>query len=49
MIKIIIFFMAQYIGTDFMNPQLFDRIIDTKDKNIYIPKYIDDLDYNYWK
>ena len=32
-----------------MNPQSFYRAIDTRDKDIDIPKYIDDLDYNYWK
>ncbi|MBQ9853577.1 MAG: hypothetical protein IJO57_00905 [Bacilli bacterium] len=43
------FLMEHYIGTDLMNPQSFYRAIDTRDKDIDIPKYIDDLDYNYWK
>ena len=43
------FLMEYYIKTNLMNPQIFYRAIDTKGKNINIPKYIDDLDYNYWK
>lgn len=43
------FLMEHYIGTDLMNPQSFYRAIDTRDKDIDIPEYIDDLDYNYWK
>lgn len=43
------FLMEYYIKTDLMNPQTFYRAIDTKGKDIDIPSYIDDLNYNYWK
>ena len=32
-----------------MNQPSFYRAIDTKNKDINIPKFIDSLDYNYWK
>ena len=43
------FLLEYYIGTNLMNQPSFYRAIDTKDNNINIPKYIDNLDYNYWK
>ena len=43
------FLMEYYIGSDLMNQPSFYRAIDTKNKNIDIPKFIDDLGYNYWK
>lgn len=43
------FLMEYYIGTDLMNQPSFHRAIDTKNKDINIPKFIDSLDYNYWK
>ena len=43
------FLMEYYIGTDLMNQPSFYRAIDTKNKDINIPKFIDSLDYNYWK
>lgn len=43
------FLMEYYIGTTLMNQPTFFRAIDTKGKNINIPKIISDTDYNYWK
>jgi hypothetical protein len=43
------FLMVYYIKTNWMNPIIFYRAIDTKDETINIPEYIDSLDYNYWK
>ena len=43
------FLMEYYIGTNLMNQPTFYRAIDTKGKEISIPKIIDDTDYNYWK
>lgn len=43
------FLMEYYIGTTLMNQPSFYRAIDTKNKNITIPKFINDLDYYYWK
>lgn len=43
------FLLEYYIGSNLMNQPIFYRAIDTKDKDINIPKYIDDLEYNYWK
>ena len=40
--------MEYYIGTNLMNPQTFYRAIDTKDKDINIPIFIESLKYNYW-
>ena len=42
------FLMEYYIGTNLMNPQTFYRAIDTKDKDINIPIFIESLKYNYW-
>ena len=43
------FLMQYYIGTTLMNQPCFYRAADTKGKNIFIPKYINSLEYNYWK
>ena len=43
------FLMEYYIGTTLMNQPSFYRALDTKGSNIKIPKYIESLDYNYWK
>lgn len=43
------FLMEYYIVTNLMNQPIFLRAMDTKDKDIIIPNYIDDLGYNYWK
>lgn len=43
------FLMIYYIGTTLMNQPDFFRATDTKGKNIKIPEFIDDTDYNYWK
>ena len=43
------FLMEYYIGKDLMNQPSFYRAIDTKNKDINIPKFVDSLDYNYWK
>ena len=43
------FLMEYYIGTDLMDQPSFYRAIDTKNNDINIPKFIDSLDYNYWK
>lgn len=43
------FLMEYYIGTDLMNQPIFYRAIDTKNKDINIPKFFGSLDYNYWK
>ena len=43
------FLMEHYIGTTEMNQPIFYRAMDTKGKNINIPKIIDDIEHNYWK
>ena len=43
------FLMVYYIKTNLMNEPIFYRAIDTKEKDITIPKIINSLDYNYWK
>lgn len=43
------FLMEYYIGTNLMNQPIFYRAIDTKRKDINIPRFINSLDYNYWK
>lgn len=43
------YLMIYYIGTEVMNQPDFWRAIDTKDKKIDTPNYIDSLKYNYWK
>ena len=43
------YLMIYYIGTTLMNQPDFWRAIDTKDKKVDTPNYIDSLDYNYWK
>ena len=43
------YLMEYYIATTLMNQPSFWRAVDTKDKNIDTPKYIDSLDYNFWK
>lgn len=43
------FLMEYYIGTTEMNQPIFYRAMDTKGKNINIPKIIDDTEHNYWK
>ena len=43
------FLMEYYIGTSLMNQPIFYRAIDTKGKDINIPKIIDDTNHNYWK
>ena len=43
------FLMQYYIGTTEMNQPTFYRAIDTKGKDINIPKMISDTDHNYWK
>ena len=40
------FLMEYYIGTSLMNQPIFYRAIDTKGKNINIPRYIGDSNYN---
>lgn len=43
------YLMIYYIGTKLMNQPDFWRAIDTKNKKIDTPNYIDSLEYNYWK
>lgn len=43
------FLMDYYTGDSLMNQPDFFRAIDTKGKNIEIPKYIDELGYEFWK
>lgn len=43
------YLMIYYIGTTLMNQPDFWRAIDTKDKKVDTPNYIDSLYYNYWK
>ena len=43
------FLMEYYIASDLMNIPLFYRAIDTKGKDVFVPGFIDSLDYNYWK
>ena len=43
------YLMEYYIGTTLMNQPSFWRAIDTKGYEIDTPKYIDSLDYNFWK
>ena len=40
--------MVYYIGESLMNQPDFYRALDTKDKNIEIPNFIDKEDYEYW-
>ena len=42
------FLMVYYIGTTLMNEPDFFRAIDTNNKNINIPSFIDNEDYGYW-
>lgn len=42
------FLMVYYIGESLMNQPDFYRALDTKDKNIEIPNFIDKEDYEYW-
>ncbi len=42
------FLMVYYIGESLMNQLDFYRVLDTKDKNIEIPNFIDKEDYEYW-
>lgn len=42
------FLMVYYIGTTLMNEPDFFRAIDTNNKNINIPSFIDNGDYGYW-
>ena len=41
--------MVYYIGTTLMNQPDFYRALDTKNKNIEIPNFIDEEDYGYWE
>ena len=43
------FLMEYYIGTTLMNTPVFLRAVDTQNKEINIPNFIDDLGYGYWK
>ena len=43
------YLMEYYIGTTLMNQPAFWRAVDTKGKEIDTPKYIESLDYGYWK
>ena len=43
------FLMEYYIGTNEMNDPIFYRAMDTKGKDITIPKIIDGPNDNYWK
>ncbi len=43
------YLMIYYIGPTLMNQPEFWRAIDTQNKKIDTPKYIDSLDHNYWK
>lgn len=43
------FIMVYYTGTTLMNQPDFYRADDTKGKEIEIPKFICDLDYDWWK
>lgn len=42
------FLMVYYVGESLMNQPDFYRALDTKDKNIEIPNFIDKEDYEYW-
>ena len=42
------FLMVYYIGESLMNQPDFYRALDTKDKNIEMPNFIDKEDYEYW-
>lgn len=42
------FLMVYYIGESLMNQPDFYRALDTKDKNIEIPNFIDKENYGYW-
>lgn len=42
------FLMIYYIGTTLMSEPDFFRAIDTNNKNINIPSFIDNGDYGYW-
>ncbi len=43
------FLMVYYIGNSLMNQPDFYRALDTKNKNVEIPNFIDKEDYGYWK
>lgn len=43
------YLMVYYIGTTLMNQPDFYRAIDTKNIDIKTPKYIESLNYDYWK
>lgn len=43
------YLMDYYIGSDLMNQPYFWRAVDTKGKEIDVPKYIDSLEYAYWE
>lgn len=42
------FLMEYYIGTTLMNQPSFYRAVDTRGKVIFVPEFIDSLEYNYW-
>ncbi|MCQ2485090.1 MAG: hypothetical protein MJ168_07130 [Clostridia bacterium] len=42
------FLLEHYIVTTLMNQPNFLRAVDTKGKEISVPKYIDSLDYKFW-
>ena len=43
------YLMIYYVGTTLMNHPDFWRAVDTKSSEIDTPKYIESLDYSYWK
>lgn len=43
------YLMMHYVATTLMNQPNFLRAVDTKDKNIKTPDFINDLEYNFWK
>ena len=43
------YLMEYYLGTIEMNQPYFWRAVDTKDKDLNTPTYIDSLEYNFWK
>ena len=43
------FLMKNFIGTNWMKQPIFYRAIDTKEKDIFIPNFINDLEYNFWR
>ena len=42
-------FLVQIFTDGFMNQPIFFRALDTKEKEIGVPPYIESLDYLYWK